>query len=806
MSARTEALMIQTPIKAQQVALLELTDDMRATRPGYEWRLDLERARLVTESYKRTEKEPMALRRAKALAHILEQMTLYIRPGEMIVGNFASNPDSVPLYPEFAWKWIARETAPGQVYSNMLTDEGRRDLKEIGDYWGNFSIHHMLRGYLPEELTEVFWVFNWESGTPNYEKILRMGLKGILEEARERIARLDREYMAESVSGVDFVKKKDALNSMILAVQAAMAWAKRYGKLARQSAQGEKDPRRKEELERIAAVCEWVPENPARTFHEALQCYWFIHVLVNFIDLPQVGSGIRFDQVMDRFYEEDLKEGRLNRGEAQELVEFLFVKFQETGFLHAPIWSGFGGGALGYQTITIGGVDSKGNDVTNEMSYIVLDATKTVRAIVPPLALRWHDSIPKKLVDKAIEVLGSGMPQPAIFNDKVNILRLVQLGCPLEDARSYSINNCMVPTIPGKNFNHISAWASGVPLPLCMNAALGIPPLAFYKKAGLRTIDPKKLNSMEELLDATVENYRWVIRRLVLIANISDALYQEYAPRPFLSAVTDDCIERAQDVRDWNYTPDYRDVTLFGLNTVSDSLAAVKKLVFDDKRVTLERLIEALRSNWQGCEDLRRMCLAAPKFGNDEDYADLISLEFAKRISEETRACRTNRGTPVMPDGTASTAWWSFGRVCAATPDGRNAGDPFNDGTISPMTGRDKRGPTAVLKSVSKVDPLLTWNHLFNQTFMPEYLKGDHTDLFGHYLKTFGDLGIHHVQFTTVGRETLDDAQKNPGKYPNLMVRVAGFAAYFIDLDRNIQDSIIGRTAQSLGAACKMDR
>lgn len=210
----------------------------------------------------------------------------------------------------------------------------------------------------------------------------------------------------------------------------------------------------------------------------------------------------------------------------------------------------------------------------------------------------------------------------------------------------------------------------------------------------------------------------------------------------------------------------------------------------------MEKLVEALRSNWQGYKELQRACLGAPKFGNDDDYVDSISRELGKRISEETQKCKTNRGTPVVVDGTAATAWWSFGRVCAATADGRRAGDPFNDGTISPMAGRDKKGPTAVLKSVSKVDPLISWNQLFNQTFMPQYFVGHNAELFAQYLKTFSDLGIHHVQFTTVGRETLEDAQKHPEKYPSLMVRVAGFAAYFIDLDKNLQDSIIARTPQ----------
>ena len=795
MSSRTQALMVNTPIKAQQVALNELSEEVRATRPGFAWTLDLERGRLVTESYRQTENEPMVLRRAKALAHILSNMTLYIRQGEMIVGNYASNSDSVPFYPELAWKWIKRETAAGQVYDCMLSEGGRRELEKICDYWGNFSIHHRLNRYLPGALKEVFWVFNWEASTPNYDKILRVGLKGILQEVMDKKASLEQDYMAETMNGEEYLRKRDVLDGMVITVGAVIAWSKRYAALARDLAEKEKDAARKAELESIARHCEWVPENPARTFREALQCYWLIHLIVNFIDLPQVGSGIRLDQSLHPFYERDVREGKLTRDDAQEWVEFLFVKFQETGFLHAPIWSGFGGGALGFQTVTIGGVDARGNDVTNELSYVVLDATKSVRAIVPPLALRWHDGIPRKLVDKAIEVMASGMPQPAIFNDKVNIVRLVDLGCSLEDARSYSINNCMVPTIPGKNLNHISAWASGVPLPLCMTTALGMPHL-LYKKAGETVIDPRKIGSVDELMDATVENYTWTIHRLVLVGNLSDALYREYAPRPFLSAILDDCIERAQDVREWNYKPDYRDVTLFGLNTVADSLAAIKKVVFDDKKASMEEMIDALKKNWDGYEALRKACLDAPKFGNDDDYVDLISRELARRFNEETRRCRTNRDTPVIPDGTAATAWWSFGRICGATPDGRLAGDPFNDGSVSPMAGRDQRGPTAVLKSVSKVDPLITWNQLFNQTVMPDHLKGNNAQLFAQYLKTFGDLGIHHIQFTTVNRDMLEDAQMHPEKHPTLQVRVAGFAAYFIDLDKNLQDSIIARTPQ----------
>lgn len=781
MTERTQRLMLSTPIKALQVSNIEVAQDARARRPGMVWVLDLERARLLTESYKRTEGEPMILRRAKALKHILENMTIYIRPNELVVGNFASTPDSVVHYPEFAWKWVERETEPGNVYSEMLTDEGRRELKEIDSYWDKLAVHHIFKRIIPKGVAdEIVYVFNWECATPNYQKIFQIGLKGIIQEAQKRKERLVKELVEGKINGEEYVKKTMFLDSVIIVLEAAINWAKRYAKLARELAEKEENPVRRRELETIAKNCEWVPENPPRTLHEALQCYWLIHLIVNFIELPMVGDGIRFDVCFNPYYEKDLKEGRITREQAQEIVECVFVKSQETGFLHPPVWSGAGGGAIGFQTITIGGTDSDGNDVTNEMSYIVLDAMKSVRTVTPPIALRWHDKIPKKLINKAIEVLATGMPQPAFFNDKVNIPRLVSLGVPLSDARNYSINNCMVPTIPGKNLNHRSAWANAVPLPKLLYEVL-------ISKG-------EEFNSIEELIDAFIEKYAVRIRKLVFLSNIADSLYRQYVPRPFLSAVLDDSIERAQDIREWNYNPDYRDVVILGLNNVADSLAAIKKLVFEEKKISMKQLIAALENNWEGYEDIRKMCLEAPKFGNDDDYVDLISREVAKRVTQETMKCKTNLGTPVIPDGTVASAFWLWGKLCEATPDGRKAGETLHDGSISPVGGRDRKGPTAVLKSVSKVDPLISWNHLLNQNFMPQYLEGHNAEVFAQYLRTWADLGIHHIQFSVVGRETLEEAQRHPEKYSNLMVRVCGYSAYFVDLSKDLQDSIIART------------
>ena len=783
MTERTQKLMMETPIKSLQVANLEIADDARANRPGMRWSLDLERAKLLTESYKQTEGMPMVLRRALGLRYILENMTLYIRPGELIVGNFASTPDSVVHYPEFSYKWVERETAPGQIYSDMLNDEQRRELKAIDKYWENLAIHHLHKNIIPKELYNEFYVFNWESATPKFESLFKLGLKGIIREANERLERLEKEWLAGSNNGEEYVHKKQFLQSVIITMEGAINWARRYAELARDKAESIEDLVRKEELEQIAKNCDWIPENPPRTLQEALQFYWLIHLIINFIDVPMVGDGIRFDVCFNPYYEDDLKEKRLTRAQAQELVECIFVKSQETGFLHPPIWSGAGGGAIGFQTITIGGTDSEGKDITNEMTYIVLDAMNNVRTVTPPLALRWNNKIPKKLVEKAIEVISTGMPQPAFFNDNVNITRLVSFGVPLEDAQNYSINNCMVPTIPGKNFNHRSAWATAIPLPQELTKTL--------KKLG------ETATSVEELIEDFTENYKFRVKKLVFLSNIADSLYKDYVPRPFLSGILDDSIERAQDVREWNYLPDYRDIVILGLNNVADSFAAIKKLVFDEKKVTMKELSEALKRNWRGkYEELRKMFIDAPKFGNDDDYVDLISRRLGKMVMTETMKCKTNLGTPCIPDGTVASAFWFLGKGCEATPDGRKARETLHDGSISPVGGRDKKGPTAVLKSVSKVDPLVSWNHLFNQSFMPQYLKGHNAEVFAQYLKTWADLGIHHIQFNAVGREILEDAQKNPENYFNLMVRVAGYSAYFVDLSKDLQDSIIARTPQ----------
>jgi len=804
MNARTQMLKDSLIIKTHRNVArgYEREEEGIPFRPGMEVKLCLERTRLLTDTYKQTEGEPIVIRRAKGLARILEGMTVYIQPQELIVGNFASRPECVTHYPDLQWRWLDKAINNG--YRDILSDEEKDELKKIHKYWKTRAVHGMERDLLPEDVRPywsfngaLYWAYQWAMATPNYEKVFRVGIKGIREETEAKLREVEKSFSNNGIGSKEYIEKKRFLEAVIITLDAFTRWARRYSGLARDIARAEEDVRRKGELEEIGGICSWVSENPPRNFHEALQLFWFIHLIVDYIEVPLVGCGIRFDVAFNPFYEKDIREGRITREGAQELTECLWLKFQETGFLHPPIWSGAGGGGLGWQTLTIGGVDSDGNDVTNEMTYIVLDAIKSTQTIQPPLALRWHDKIPRELVLKAIDVLATGVAQPAIFNDKAVIPRYTERGISLEEARSYSINNCMLPVIPGKNITTRTQAGGLLFLHKCLELALNRGrDMKTGQLISFETPDPAAFTSIEEIRDAVLKHYSFYCDKAFRISDMADALYEEYLPRPFLSAFLDGCIERAEDSGKWSYMPWKTLGVLGGINVV-DSLAAVRKFVFEEKRLTMAELILILKNNWEGKEGIRMMFLNdAPKFGNDDDSVDLIARDLYYRIAEETKRFSTYYGTAGFVDGSVASAPYSFAVATWATPDGRKAGDSFHDGSISPETGMDKKGPTAALKSISKVDPVKSWNHLYNQSFMPQFLKGDNANLFADYLNTWGELGIHHIQFTAVGKDTMLDAQLYPERHSDLIVRVCGYSAYFVDLSRGLQDEIIKRTEQ----------
>lgn len=793
-TARNKVLRDETCIKS-----LGRVADKRTVREGLT--ICLERARIMTDVFRKTEGEPMCIRRAKALAAVLDTMTLFTRPGELIVGCYASSDKGLPTYPELYWRWLEKAVTKLPDYAAMLDEEGRKELFEIHEYWKPFSIHGRERDYIPPgrawrigDFITGGWMWQWEISTPNYEKILSVGLDGIVSEIDRSLER----FLSDvSLPTERRMRALDELRAMKIATEAAARWGRRYASMLQEHKKSVTDPERVRELERMIEVCRQVPAGPARNLHEALQFFIFITFIVNYIDQPQVGNGIRFDKVMGPFLEKDLQDGALDRARAKELVEAVWVKMQEGGYVQPPQWVNNGGGGLGFQTITLGGTDELGNDITNEMTYLALEVTGELQTIAPQIAVRIHDGTPAGLYRAILKCARTGCAQPAVFNDKVNVPRLVELGCPLEEARLYSINNCMQPVIPGKNCHYRAGHSGGLVLPMCLNLALDEGRFN-GKVVGAPTPPVSSMRSFEDVWRAFSAQVEFAAETLGIISNIADVLMKEYIPRPFLSAVLDGNIEHGRDMRDWEYLG-LRHHLVFGCNNAADGLAAIKKLVFEEGKLTLEEFVEAVRNNYEGKHERVRLMIErdAPKFGNDYDYVDLISRDIMRLVRAQCDRWTDIYGKPYILDGTTASAPIGAGMILPATFDGRKAGEPFHDGSISPVQGRDTSGPTATIRSVAKVKPLETGNFLLNQKFMPAFFDPEHYDVMEGYLKTLKDLGIHHVQFNCVDARTLIDARENPEKYRDLIVRVAGYSAYFIDLDRAMQDEIIRRTEQA---------
>ena len=765
-------------------------------------KLCLERARLVTQAYKETEGEPIVIRRAKSLAKVLDNMTIYVGEHERIVGNFASNEDSLITYPELWWRWLDKVIE--KTYKELLDDEGREELHEIHKYWQNKAVHGMERNLLPEEV-KPYWAFNnhgaflWlhggRTGVPNYEKLFRVGLNGIIEEAKNKLTEIQSTVYSDPR---EYLEQKRFLEAVVTSLEAGIRWGTRYAEKTREMAKNERDATRQEELDIIAQVCDWVPGNPPRTLHEALQCYYFITLITRALDLQTPGLGDRFDQIMYPFYAKDKGEGRLTRREAQELVESMFAKMNEFGELAPPAQgAGTAGGVLTARLLTIGGQTREGDDATNEMTYITMDAKDAIGLTQPAIAVRLHRNTPQQLLYQIVKSLRLEPGVYSFFNDEMMIPYLTNMGIPIEDARDYATEGCMRWIIPGKAMG-MRALGGGVVLPKCLEYALyqGVNKLD-GKQWGYPTSDPAAFTSMEDVIQAYLTQVRFFLKRLTTIYNLVDVLDEQWLPQPFFSALMDGCIERGQDCRKYKYFPNTI-IQPVGQITVVNALAAIKKLVFDDKRVSMSELIDALKSNWDGKEELRQLCIGAPKFGNDDDYVDLLARDVSLRVTEVFHSFKNIWGGPFREDGTGASAYFAYSGYTGATPDGRKDLDAFGDGTISPVAGTDRKGPTAVLRSVAKVDHVRTFTQLLNQRFSPQYLSDDYKEMFADYIRAFVDLGIHHIQFNVLDSQTLRDAQQCPEKYPNLVVRVAGFSAYFIDLGKQVQDQIIERVEQEL--------
>jgi pyruvate-formate lyase len=449
--------------------------------------------------------------------------------------------------------------------------------------------------------------------------------------------------------------------------------------------------------------------------------------------------------------------------------------------------------AMTLRVSTIGGVTPQGDDATNEMTYIAMDAKDAMGLAQPALAVRLHNKTPKAFFYRIIKSLRVNAGVYSFFNDHFYMQHLTSLGISIEDARNYAIEGCMRWIIPGKAMG-MRALGGNFALPKCLEYGLNQGFDKFSNKQwGYPTPDPRTFATIEDVIQAYLKQVEFFTEKLVTIYNLVDVLDEEYLPQPLLSALMDGCIENGKDCRTYKY---FAKTILqpVGQITVANSIAAIKKLVFDTRAVSMEELLDALKTNWEGREDLRRKFIEAPKFGNDDDYVDLIARDIIQRSTDVVNGFKNIYGGHFMCDGTGGSSYFRYSGLTGATADGRKDRDVFNDGTISPAVGTDVKGPTAVLRSVGKVDHVRTFTQLFNQKFMPQFLTEENKDAFVAYLRTWLDLGIHHVQFNVVDKTVLLDAKKNPEKYPHLVVRVAGFSAYFIDLAPGVQDQIIART------------
>lgn len=745
-------------------------------------------------------------------------MPIHILDGELIVGNQAAKPRAGLIFPEFQWDLTWNEmdtwpTRPGDKFK--ITEEQKKILREVLEYWKGKTVKDRVFATLPEEVKKAltdgvmsnanYLMSGHGHFIPNFEKVLKVGLNGIKNEILEKMKKLD-------PSALDYYKKVTFYKALLIATDAAVMFARRYAGLARELAAKESDPQRKEELEKIAEICEWVPANPARNFWEALQSVWFIQLIPQ-IEVNGLAVALgRFDQYMYPYYKKDLKEGRLTEEEALELLDCFYIKTATINKIYSNEGAMlFAGPGIG-QAIILSGVTRDGRDATNELSYLCLDADAEVHLMQPDLAVRLHPDIPEDFLIKVSKHIASGRDKPKLFTDPVVIQALLNVGVTLEDARDYAALGCSEIIVPGKTCsggNH-----GNICFAKCLELALNEGKVMWYydgrefcmnpsnAKVGVPTGDPIKFKSFEDVLDAYKKQVEYFVELMAILDNIIDNVQAELVPHVFYSLVTEGCIEKGVDFTCGGAVYNYTSPCGVGPITVADSLAAIKKLVFEEKKISMDRLIEALRRNFEGPEnkEIRQILInEAPKFGNDDPYVDRIARDVVQIYVDKLRKYRNPRGGPFVASIYSLTGNVGFGWRTGPTPDGRKGGELLND-NISPMQGRDLNGPTAVIKSVSNIDAAtIPQGYVFNMKFNPTTLDDEERiKRFVMFNRTVIDYEIWHIQYNVISADTLRDAQKDPEKYRNLLVRVSGYSAYFVELSKEVQDHIIARTEHAM--------
>ena len=812
--------------------------------------IEADRAELLTESYRQTEGEPVILRRAKAFRHILTHIPITIREGELIVGSATKAPRGCQTFPEFSYEWLEAEfdtIATRSADPFYISEETKQRLREANRYWAGKTTSELATAYMdPRALTamehNIFTPGNYFYNgvghvTVQYEKVLAVGYEGIIEEAKAALA-------ACRPGDADYARRHSFLQAVIISCEAAVTYAGRYAALARETAQSCGDPVRRAELLQIADNCDNVPAKGARSFYEACQSFWFVQMLLQMESSGHSISPGRFDQYMYPYYRADMDSGKITREQAQELIDCIWVKLNDLNKARdAASAEGFAGYSL-FQNLIAGGQNSEGIDVTNDLSFMCIEACMHVMLPQPSFSIRVWNGSPHDFLIKAAELTRTGIGLPAYYNDEVIIPALVSRGLTLADAREYNIIGCVEPQKAGKTEGwHVAAFFN-----MCRPLEL-----AFHNgrdggvQVGPQTGDVEQMRTFEEFYDAYKAQMDDMLSLLVNADNAIDAAHADRCPLPFLSSMVEDCIGRGKSVQEGGAVYNFTGPQGFGVANMADSLYAVKTLVFDEKKLTLAEYKDALDHNYgrgvpaaeaerlaveivrgllaQGVtvgekeiaaviervqsggadaeqkakyDQLLEWIEAVPKFGNDNPEVDAFAREVAYTYTRPLERFKNPRGGQYQAGLYPVSANVPLGAQTGATPDGRLAGTPVADG-VSPAAGRDVHGPTAAANSVSRLDHYIASNGtLFNMKFHPSALKG-RTGLenFVALIRGYFDQKGSHMQFNVVSRETLRDAQAHPENYRNLVVRVAGYSALFTTLSRSLQDDIIQRTEQT---------
>ncbi|MGB8453555.1 MAG: glycyl radical protein [Anaerocolumna sp.] len=822
-----------------------LIEDLYAKMPE----IEADRAYLLTESYKQTEQEPIIIRRAKAFEHILKNIPITIRENELIAGSATKAPRGCQVFPEFSYSWLEEEFDTISTRTSdpfYISQDTKKILHEVYKYWQGKTTSELATAYMAPEAKlaidhNIFTPGNYFYNgvghvTVSYDKILSVGYEGIIGEAKAAMDQL-------KVSDMDYVKRHGFLEAVIISCQAAIDYARRYAELALEEAKDCQDQIRKIELLRIAENCSKVPGKGASSFYEACQSFWFVQMLLQVESSGHSISPGRFDQYMFPYYDADMKAGKITREFAQELMDCIWVKLNDLNKARdAASAEGFAGYSL-FQNLISGGQNKEGIDVTNDLSFMCIEASMHIALPQPSLSVRVWNGTPHEFMMKAAKLTRTGIGLPAYYNDEVIIPGLINRGLTLADAREYNIIGCVEPQKAGKT----DGWHDAAFFNMCR-------PLELVFSDGMdqgvqisvNTGEVGKIGTFEDFFEAYQKQMNYMIGLMVNADNAIDVAHAERCPLPFLSSMIEDCIGRGKSVQEGGAIYNFTGPQGFGIANMTDSLFAIKKLVFEEKKITLSEYKKALELNYgkgldekaaekvtmeivqelvtngqkvtekeigeiftialnggmakeerKKYKDLQELINDIPKYGNDIPEVDEVAREVAYTYTKPLETYRNPRGGQFQAGLYPVSANVPLGAQTGATPDGRYAYTPVADG-VSPSSGKDTHGPTAAANSVAKLDHYIASNGtLFNQKFHPSALSGvKGLENFIALIRAYFDQKGSHMQFNVVSRDTLLDAQNYPDNYKSLVVRVAGYSALFTSLSRSLQDDIIARTEQ----------